>query len=152
MQLVDGRKMLCSTCSLIMPYFRTTEQVDYVLKATWSKEFRKSLLNDFSRCFYQTVVGQILSFSSNSLSHSISLLLFKSIHKQKHKILLQRNDHTNPLSCVTKCNQRASFTLCKCPLPFPGLMFSYSLLCHLISNLDTTIIWAETVGKKVSTD
>lgn len=29
-------------------------------------------------------------------------------------------------------------------------MFSYSLLCHLISNLDTKIIWMETVGKEVN--
>lgn len=78
-------KMLCSTCSLIMPYFRTKEQSDYALKATWSKEFRKSLLNHFPRCFYQTVLGQIRPFSLNSLSHSISLLLLKSIHKQKIK-------------------------------------------------------------------
>lgn len=146
---LQGSKMLCSTCSLIMPYFRAKEQVGYVWKATWSKEFRKSLLNHFSRCFYQTVLGQILPFSLNSLSHSISLLLFKSIHKQKkNKILPQRNDHSNPLSCVTNCNQRASFTLCKCPLPFPGLMFSYSLLCHLISNLDTKIVWVETLSKR----
>lgn len=134
-----------------MPYFRTKEQVDYVLKATWSKELRKSLLNHFSRCFYQTVLGQILPFSLNGLRHSISLPLFKSIHKQKNKIFPQRNDHTNPLSCVTKCNQRASFTLCKCPLPFPGLMFSYSLLCHLIPNVDMKIMWMETVGKEVNT-
>lgn len=78
-------KMLCSTCSLIMPYFRTKEQSDYALKATWSKEFRKSLLNHFPRCFYQTVLGQIHPFSFNSLSRSISLLLLKSIHKQKIK-------------------------------------------------------------------
>lgn len=70
-----GSKMLCSTCSLIMPYFRSIEQVDYVLKATRSKEFRKNLLNHFSKCLYQTVLGQILPFSLNSLSPSISLLL-----------------------------------------------------------------------------
>lgn len=82
---LQASKMLCSTCSLTTSYFRTKEQVDYVLKATWSKEFRKSLLNNFSQCFYQTVLCQILPFSLNSLSHSISLLLFKSVHKQKIK-------------------------------------------------------------------
>lgn len=30
-------------------------------------------------------------------------------------------------------------------------MFSYSLLCHLIPNVDMKIMWMETVGKEVNT-